>query len=168
MNVSYVPGLGFNLYRYSLDAYHKTHALISEAFTTHNIGTNLTFYRSSSGSHVRAVRLLAGTVKIRQRNMRANVVDNPFLFRLHATSPRHHPEVPWTPPVWAAQTNPPRGIYVPMLKTVPVGVPFPALAAPPPAPAPAATPATHISIESSGSSVSKPSVPIPPRVSRKI
>ena len=46
IDVSYVTGLGFNLY--SLHAVQRTHLIVSDASGTHIIGTILTFPRSSS------------------------------------------------------------------------------------------------------------------------
>ena len=71
IDVAYVPDLGFNLY--SLHAVQRTHLIVSDASGTHIIGANLTFPRSSSGSYLRATRLLAGTVGTRRRqgDMRA-------------------------------------------------------------------------------------------------
>ena len=57
IDVSYVPGLGFNLY--SLHAVQRTHLIVSDASGTHNIGANRTSPRSSSGSYLRATRLPA-------------------------------------------------------------------------------------------------------------
>ena len=51
----------------------------------------------------------------------------------------HHLEAPWIAPTRAAPTEPPRGVYVPMPKSVPVAASSPAPVAAPPAPAPAAT-----------------------------
>ena len=65
IDVSFVPGLGFNLY--SLHTVQRTHLVVSDASGTHIIGDNLTFPRSSSGSYLRATRLLAGTVRARRR-----------------------------------------------------------------------------------------------------
>ena len=67
--------------------------------------------------------------------------------------------VTWTTSVPIAQIKPPRDIYVPMPKYVPVATLSPAPAAAPPAPAPAATPPP--------ASVSKSPAPILPRVSRE-
>ena len=71
IDVAYVPDLGFNLY--SLHTVQRTHLIVSDAFGTHIIGANLTFPRSSSGSYLRAIRLLAGTAGARRRqgDMRA-------------------------------------------------------------------------------------------------
>ena len=71
IDVAYVPGLGFNLY--SLHAVQRTHLIVSDASGAHIIGANLTFPSSSSGSHLRATRLPAGTVGARRRqgDMRA-------------------------------------------------------------------------------------------------
>ena len=60
IDVAYVPDLGLNLY--SLHAVQATYLIVSDASGTHIIGPNLTFPRSSSGSHLRATRLPAGTV----------------------------------------------------------------------------------------------------------
>ena len=71
IDVAYVPDLGFDLR--SLHAVQKTHLIVSDASGTHNIGKNLMFPRSSSGSYLRATWLPAGTVgaRRRQRDMRA-------------------------------------------------------------------------------------------------
>ena len=65
IDVSFVPGLGFNLY--SLHTVQRTHLVVSDASGTHIIGENLTFPRSSSGSYLRATRLSAGIVRARRR-----------------------------------------------------------------------------------------------------
>ena len=65
IDVAYVLDLGFNLY--SLHAIQRTHLIVLGASGTHIIGANLTFPRSSSGSYLRATRLLAGTVGARRR-----------------------------------------------------------------------------------------------------
>ena len=65
IDVAYLPGLRFSLY--SLHAVQRTHMIVSDASRTHIIGENLTFPRSSRGSHLRASRLPAGTVGARRR-----------------------------------------------------------------------------------------------------
>ena len=49
VDVAYGPGLRFNLY--SLHAVQRTDLIVSDASGTHIIVANLTFPRSSSGSH---------------------------------------------------------------------------------------------------------------------
>ena len=92
IGVAYVPDLGFNLY--SLHAVQRTHLIVSDTFGTHIIGANLTFPRSSRGSHFRATRLPAGNVGARRRQGEVHATnllrhcDIPFRLRLRATSRR--------------------------------------------------------------------------------
>ena len=65
IDVSYVPGLEFNLC--SLHTVQRTHLIVSDVSGTYIIGENLTFPRSSSGSYLRVTRLPAGTVRARRR-----------------------------------------------------------------------------------------------------
>ena len=143
VDVAYVPGLGFSLY--SLHSVQRTHLTVSDASGTHIIGENLTSPHSSSGSYLRATRLPAGTAgaRRRQKEMRAPT----YLRQLrHPVTPPpspdvtwHYSEVQWTTPVRTARITPPRDIYAPMPKSVPVAAPSPAPAAAPLAPAPAST-----------------------------
>ena len=73
---------------------------------------------------------------------------------------RHYSKAPWTTPVRAARLTPPRNIYVPMPKSLPVAAIFPAPAASSLAPAPAsmAPPASTL----------KPPSPIPSCADRDI
>ena len=72
----------------------------------------------------------------------------------------YYTEASCTTPVRPARIKPPRDIFVPMPKSVPVTAPSPAPAAAPLAPAPAAPPPPV--------SVMKPQAPISPRVGRDI
>lgn len=47
VDVSYVPGLGFNLN--TLHAVQRTNIVISDASSAHIVGTNITFPRNASG-----------------------------------------------------------------------------------------------------------------------
>ena len=164
IHVAYVPGLGFNLY--SLHSVQRTHLIVSDASGTHIIGENLTFPRSSSGSYLRATRLPAGTVgaKRRQEEMHATNLLRQLRHPVPPPPSRgvtwHYSEPPWTTPVQNARITPPRDIYVPMPKSVPVVAPSPALGAASLAPAPASmTPPA---------SALKPPAATPPRVGRDI
>lgn len=71
-DVSYVPGLGFNLY--SLYADQRTNRMISDVSVQHIIGTNVTFPRNRSGSYLRSTRVPARTVGAKRKadNIYAN------------------------------------------------------------------------------------------------
>jgi len=64
-DVSYVPGLGFNLF--SFHKAQETHIIILDAVGSHIVGKNLTFPRVKSGSYLRASRLMPGTVGTKRR-----------------------------------------------------------------------------------------------------
>ena len=68
-DVSYVPGLKFNLF--SFHKAQQTHVIILDAAGAHIIGKNLTFPCGKSGSYLRATRLAPGTVGARPRTNRA-------------------------------------------------------------------------------------------------
>ena len=80
IDVSYVPGSGFNLY--SLHGVQKTQVIVTDASGTHVIGTNLAFLRSSNASYLRATRFPAGTVGARKKLRNMHVTN---LFRAVAT-----------------------------------------------------------------------------------
>ena len=164
IDVAYVPDLGFNLY--SLHAVQRPHLIVSDASGTHIIGANLTFPRSSCGSHLRATRLPAGTGGARRRQGEMHAT-NLFRQLRHPVPPpssrnvtSHYAKAPWTTPVRTARIKPPRDTYVPMPESVSVAALSPAPAAAPLTPAPAST--------TSPASVLKPPAPIPPRVGRDI
>ena len=68
-DVSYVPGLKFNLF--SFHKAQQTHVIILDAAGAHIMGKNLTFPCGKSGSYLRATRLAPGTVGARPRTNRA-------------------------------------------------------------------------------------------------
>ena len=68
-DVSYVPGLKFNLF--SFHKAQQTHVIILDAAGAHIMGKNLTFPCEKSGSYLRATRLAPGTVGARPRTNRA-------------------------------------------------------------------------------------------------
>ena len=76
IDVSYVTGLGFNLY--SLHAVQRTHLIVSDASGTHIIGTILTFPRSSSSDNIlRATRLPVGDCRSK-KNAARRTRNKPF------------------------------------------------------------------------------------------
>ena len=58
--VSYIPGLGFNLY--SVHAASRTNLVIFDSLGAHVIGTKVTFPKNASGSYLSATHLPARTV----------------------------------------------------------------------------------------------------------
>ena len=67
-DVSYVPGLKFNLF-----SFHKAqqHVIVLVAVGAHIVGENLSFPCDKSGSYLRAIRLTPGTVAAKAKTNRA-------------------------------------------------------------------------------------------------
>ena len=95
VDVSYVPGLGFNLY--SLHAVQKAHLIVSDASGTYVIGTNRTFPRRSRGSYLRATGLPAGTVGAKNGNETYMCATNVIRRLRHLVPPL--PQDPPPPPL---------------------------------------------------------------------
>ena len=152
-DVSYVPGLGFNLY--SLHAVQRTNVIISDAAGIHVVGSGITFLRGNRRSCVRGSRLLPRTIPRhtgQQRDVYASdllrqlrhPVPSPEVSRLSshvssfsrdrcASSDSHggrRPEATGHPPVQPCRTG-----------HLPVAAPSPEVIAT--ATAPAAAPAPH-------------------------
>lgn len=73
IDVSYVPGLGFDLY--SLHAVQRTNIVISDASGVHIIGTNVMSSRNSSGSCLCAPLLPTRTVGAKRKAESTNAND---------------------------------------------------------------------------------------------
>ena len=66
-DVSYVPGLRFNLF--SFHEARQTHVIILDAVGAHIMGENLTFPCEKSGSYLRASRLALRTVRAKAKRI---------------------------------------------------------------------------------------------------
>ena len=84
--VSYVPGLGFNLY--SLHAIQRTYVVVQGTAGTHKIGTGLAFPRGTKGSCVRGSRLPPRSITKHARQH--NVYASNLLRQLHHPVPPFH------------------------------------------------------------------------------